>query len=252
VLKILLNYLEPSYHWGFFTVHLYGAFLAAGLIVGVLLAKRLAAGKGIQSETFYETVMIFVLAGIVGARLLSVALHPASFLENPLSIFALHHGGLAFFGGLAGGILAAVVYTRKKGIIFGDLADAMAPSLALGEAITRLGCDVYGYQSLQAPFPRIVEGVPYHNIPLYTFLATLAIFVVLYYLRNRVPRGHLFLLYLVMYGGSRTFIDYFRGEHVFFSAFNLAQLGSLGIALAALLLIILGSRKVFAANYRHS
>lgn len=234
---ILLNYLEPSYRLGFITVHLYGAFLALGVIIGLLPARRLALERGIKSEILYETVTICVIAGIVGARLLSVALNPASFLENPLSIFALHQGGLAFFGALGGGALAALIYTRRKGISLWALADVIAPSLALGEAITRLGCDVYGYSSTQAPLARIVNGIPYHNIPLYTSLATLSIFILLWYLRNKVSQGQLFLLYLLMYGASRTFIDFFRGEQVFLSVFNSAQLGSLGIALLALGLI---------------
>ncbi len=70
-----------------------------------------------------------------------------------------------------------------------------------------------------------------------TFLATLSIFIVLWYLRNKVARGQLFLLYLLMYGASRTFIDYFRGEQILLSLFNSAQLGSMGIALLALVLI---------------
>jgi len=237
VFIILLNYLEPSYHLGSITLHLYGTFLALGILIGLLPAKRLSLEKGINSDYLYGTVTACIIGGIVGARLLSVALNPASFLENPLSLFALHQGGMAYFGGLAGGALAAFIYTRKNRINLWTMADIIAPALALGEAIARLGCDVYGYASTQAPFPRIVNGIPYHNIPLYTSLATLSIFVVLWYLRDKVSRGQLFLLYLLMYGVSRTFIDYFRGDQVFLSIFNPAQLGSLGIAILALFLI---------------
>ncbi|MDW7740648.1 MAG: prolipoprotein diacylglyceryl transferase [Bacillota bacterium] len=234
--KILLNYLEPTYHLGPITLHLFGTFLALGILIGLLPAKRLSLEKGINSDYFYGTVIASIIGGIVGARLLSVALNPASYLDNPLSVFALNQGGLAYFGGLAGGALAAFIYTRKYRINLWIMADIIAPALALGEAIGRLGCDVYGYASTQAPFPRIVNGIAYHNIPLYNSLATLGIFVVLWYLRDKVSRGQLFLLYLLMYGVSRTFIDYFRGDQVFISLFNSAQLGSLGIAVLALVL----------------
>ena len=237
VSKILLNYLEPSYHLGFITLHLYGTFLALGILVGLLPAKSLSLEKGIKSDLLYGTVTACIIGGIIGARLLSVALNPASFLENPLSVFALHQGGMAYFGGLAGGALAAFIYTRKYRINLWTMADIIAPALALGEAVARLGCDVYGYASTQAPFPRIVNGIAYHNIPLYTSLATLGIFIALWYLRDKVSRGQLFLLYLLMYGVSRTFIDYFRGEQFLLSIFNSAQLGSMGIALVALVLI---------------
>lgn len=235
--KILLNYLEPSYNLGFITLHLYGIFLALGILIGLLPAKRLSLEKGIHNDFLYGTVTACIIGGVVGARLLSVALNPATFLENLLSVFALHQGGMAYYGGLAGGALAALIYTRKNRINLWTMADIIAPALALGESIARLGCDVYGYASAQAPFPRIVNGIPYHNIPLYTSLATLGIFIALWYLRNKVSRGQLFLLYLLMYGTSRTLIDYFRGEQFLLSIFNSAQLGSLGIALAALVVI---------------
>jgi len=90
--------------------------------------------KGSHNDFLHETVIACIIGGVVGARLLSV--------------FALHQGGMAYYGGLAGG------------------------ALALGESIARLGCDVYGYASAQAPFPRILNGILYHNIPLYTSLAT--------------------------------------------------------------------------------
>lgn len=237
MLKILLNYLEPSYNLGFITLHLYGTFLALGFLIGLLPAKRLSLEKGIQIDFLYGTVIASIFGGIIGARLLSVALNLATYLENPLSVFSLHQGGMAYYGGLAGGALAAYIYTRKNRINLRTMADIIAPALALGESITRLGCDVYGYASTQAPFPRIVNGIPYHNIPLYTSIATLGIFIALWYLRNKVSRGQLFLLYLLMYGTSRTFIDYFRGEQFLLSIFNSAQLASLGIALAALVVI---------------
>lgn len=243
VKKMLLNYLEPSYQIGSFTIHLYGALLAIGIIIGLFVARKLASERNIKSDYLYELAIICIFAGIIGARLLSLALHPQNLLQDPWSIFSLHEGGLAAFGGLAGGIAAGLLYARWRQISFWTIADVVAPSLALGEAITRLGCDVYGYASPAAPFPRIVNGIPHHNIPLYTFLATATIFIILWKMRANLVGGRLFLTYLLLYGGSRLFIDYFRGEHLFLSLINLAQGGSLLIALLALLFLTLFSKK---------
>jgi len=231
---MLLNYLEQSYDLGIITIHLYGAFLAVGIIIGFFVAQKLASERGFNREFLLEGIVISIFAGIIGARLLSMALQPQSFLDNPLKIFALHEGGLAAFGGLAGGIIGAFLYTRWKNISFRTMADIVAPSLALGEAITRLGCDVYGYASPNAPLPRIIEGIPHHNIPFYTLVATAAIFFLLWKWRFKLTGGSLFLSYLILYSSSRFLIDYFRGDHVFFSSMNLAQGGSILIAVVAL------------------
>jgi phosphatidylglycerol---prolipoprotein diacylglyceryl transferase len=231
---MLLNYLEPSLHLGPLTVHLYGLFLAVALLAGLRLALYRAAEKKVPGDLVWELSVYTIIGAVAGARIFSVALNYERFLVDPLYLFRIHEGGLAYFGGLAGGALAAYWLLRRRRIGFWKAADVFTPSLALGEAITRLGCDVYGIASAAAPWPRIVEGIPHHNIPLYMVVSSLLLFALLWYLRNRVRKGQLFLIYLAGYFTIRTFVDFFRDEAVS-GLLNGAQITALALLGAALL-----------------
>ncbi|MBS4021510.1 MAG: prolipoprotein diacylglyceryl transferase [Clostridiales bacterium] len=233
---MLLNYVEPSFYLGPLTFHLYGLGLVAAILVGLALAHRRAIAKKIEPDLIFEFAIYAVVGAVVGSRILSVLLNFNLFLADPLYLFRIHEGGLAFLGGLTGGVLVAIWFVRRRKVKFWAMADVFAPSLALGEAIARLGCDVYGLHAPSAPWPRLVGGVPYHNIPLYTMIATLLIFFVLWYLRDRVREGQLFLTYLAGYFAARSFIDYFRSEPTFV-VFNTAQFSS--IVLFAVILVLI-------------
>jgi len=238
---MLLNYMEPSFNIGPLTVHLYGLFLALALLAGIWLARYRATEKKMSPDLVWELSFYAVIGALAGARLLSVALNFDRFLADPVYLFRIHEGGLAYFGGLAGGALAAAWLLRRRRISFWKAADLFAPSLALGEAMTRLGCDVYGIASATAPWPRMVDGVPYHNIPLYMFVSSMLLFTLLWVLRNRVKEGQLFLLYLAGYFVSRSVVDYFRAEPVS-GLFNSEQTAALALLAAALLALYLRNR----------
>lgn len=233
---MLLNYLEQSYSLGPLTIHIYGLALAAAITAGLFLALHSASQKNIKKDHIWELSIYCIIGAVVGARIFSAALNLERFLADSLYLFRIHEGGLAFYGGLIGGALAAYLYLRHKKLSFWTAGDIYAPALALGEAITRLGCDVYGIASSTAPWPRIVNGVAYHNIPLYMGAASLLLFTLLWFLRDKVRQGQLFLTYLAGYFAIRAFIDYFRSEPVY-GIFNRDQLTGLILFSAALLII---------------
>ncbi len=243
---MLLNYLEQSYQLGPLTIHIYGLALATAITVGILLTLHNASQKNIKPDHIWELSIYSIIGAVVGARFFSVAMHLDQFLADPLYLFRIHEGGLAFYGGLIGGALAAYFYLRPKKLSFWTAGDTYAPALALGEAITRLGCDVYGIASTTAPWPRIVNGVTYHNIPLYMFVASLLLFTLLWFLRDKMQQGQLFLTYLAGYFAIRTFVDFFRSEAVY-SIFNQAQLAGL-VLLCAVLIAIYFRNKSLAGN----
>jgi len=238
---MLLNYLEPSFQLGPLTIHLYGASLALALLAGMWLARIRASEKNISQDLVMELSVYAIIGAVAGARLFSVMLNYQLFLADPLYLFRIHEGGLAFYGGLAGGVLAAYWLLRRRHTSFWKAADVFAPSLALGEAITRLGCDVYGSASVFAPWPRIVDGVFYHNIPMYMVFSSLILLALLWFLRRRVGDGQLFLIYLAGYFFSRSVIDYFRAEPVL-GLLNSAQLSAVVLFAAALLALYLRNR----------
>ena len=241
---MLLNYLESSYQLGPVTLHLYGMGLVLALVVGLMLAWREAHRKNVDPGIITEVVIFLIIGGIIGARLLSVVLNWEQFAADPLYVFRIHEGGLAAFGGIAGGIAAGMWYTRRKNISFWLLADIMAPSLALGEALARLGCDVYGIPAENAPWPRMVQGLPFHNIPLYMFVGGILLFAVVWYLRGHLQqRGTLFLAYLAGYFALRVIVDYFR-EPPELGLMNLSQAGSLALLVVVIAVILLRKRLV--------
>ncbi len=233
---MLLNYFNSSFSIGPLTVHLYGLFLAAALLAGLWVALYRAGEKKISQDLVWELSIYAIIGAVAGARILSVVLNYERFLANPVYLFQIHEGGLAYFGGLAGGVLAASWILRRRRIGFWKTADLFAPSLALGEAITRLGCDVYGIASASAPWPRIVEGIAYHNIPLYMIVSSMLLFAGLWYLRNRVREGQLFVVYLAGYFFSRSIIDFFRSEPAL-GILNGAQISAVVFFTAALLVL---------------
>src|SRR6266705_5788829 len=93
---------DPISHLGPIPINWYGLFVALGFIVG----------------------------SIIGARLYYIVQNqPGDYLRQPLRIFAVWEGGLAFFGGLFGAIIAAFLYTRREKLSFPRIADLFAPSI---------------------------------------------------------------------------------------------------------------------------
>ena len=122
----------------------YGSMLALALVVGVWLAGRRARREGIAAERARSAGIWVIAAGVVGARLVFLLQY-----GQPLShFFHVWDGGLVWYGGLAGGLVACVLVSafvlRREGVPGWKLADVFAPAAALGLAITRVGCLLAG------------------------------------------------------------------------------------------------------------
>jgi phosphatidylglycerol:prolipoprotein diacylglycerol transferase len=179
------------------------------------------------------------------------------YLSHPWKIAALWEGGLAFFGGLAGGILAAYIYARRHGLSFLRLGDLFAPAIPIGGAIGRVSCGldgmdygtptslpwgiVYENQNSFAP----IDGVSRHPDQFYELLGDIIIAAVLIKIRRKLPEGAAFFLYLVLFSVLRFFLFFVRGNlpEVLFGLKN-AQWTALAIlALAVAALVTRRSRR---------
>src|SRR5712692_7501008 len=107
----------------------YGVLVAAGIAAGLGIAVSRARRYGVARYDELGFGLIAVAGGLAGAALLDFALH-----------LGFHSPGLVFFGGLAGGALAALAYCRCYAIDLGCAADAAVPGLLVGQAIGRVGC----------------------------------------------------------------------------------------------------------------
>lgn len=204
---------------GKFKIYSYGSMVALGFLISIWLAGREAKKAGISPQQILDIGLYSLLFGIAGARLLHVLLNPGYYFYRPLEIIMLNRGGLAFHGGLLGGIIAAWYYIRRNRMPLWKTADMMIPYVALGQAIGRIGCvlngccyglPTYSYFGFYPPGSIIA---PLHPTQLYSSVLLLAAFVILklLYEKKRFD-GSIFFSYLVLYSFGRFFIDFYRGD----------------------------------------
>jgi len=200
------------------------------------------------------------LGAVMGARLFYLVQ-----FDRPLcQVFQLTGSGLVFYGGFAGGLLAVSLYARIFGIPFLPLLDLAAPFLALGEALTRIGCLCNGccwgaptrlpwgihFPRYSFPWHQHVDqgciwadasqSLAVHPTQLYMTLGLLILCAALLLMsRQKAGRGSLLCGYLIGYGVLRGVIETFRGD----SAHDLLGM-TISQAISALL-ILLGIALVF-------
>ena len=203
-----------AFQIGSLTVHWYGVFVALGFLTGLWNASRRATKVGIEPEKVFDVGTWLIVGGILGGRIFHVVTYwEQSYAGKPVwEIFAIHRGGLVYYGGLIGATLAGIFYARRKKLPVWKLADILAPSLALGYAIGRIGCQVSGDgdygRAWDGPwamgYPHgtvpTAPGVTVHPTPIYETLVMGLVAYVLWQLRDRVRPGVLFALYLVIAG----------------------------------------------------
>ncbi len=222
------------FHVGPFTVYFFGLMTAVGILAGIWLAVREGKRKGLSPENILDFALYAVIAGLIGARLVFVLFDLEFYLANPVEILRVNEGGLSIHGAILGGTLAALWFCRGRKLSFWRLGDTVAPSLALGEAIARVGCDIYGAPT-SAPWGIPIGAQRYHNIPLYTTVALSAVFAILWLRRRRARYdGEILLWFLALYSVARFIIEYFRVSVSFLGLMTVAQFISLVIIAVAL------------------
>jgi phosphatidylglycerol:prolipoprotein diacylglycerol transferase len=212
----------------------YSLIIITAILVGAWLVAREAARKGFIKDEIYESTIWIVLGGLLGARLFHVLDHWQEFAATPIRIISIWEGGLAIWGGVAGGLVVTAILAWRKGWRFPRLLDAAAPGVVLGQAIGRIACVITGdamgkptngpfgfaYTSPNAMVPHL--GVYYTPMPVYEIIANLGIFILLWQLRKKDwPDGLSFLAYLTLYSAERFFLAFTSSYQVM--AFGLTQ-----------------------------
>lgn len=253
-LRIYFLTVQPdAFQIGPLTVHWYGVMVALGFLAGLWTASRRALKVGIVPEKVFDAGTWLIVGGIIGARIFHVVTYwQQSYAGKPVwEIFAIHHGGLVYYGGLIGSTLAAIFYARWKNLPVWKLADILAPSIALGYAIGRIGCLMNGCcygRVCDLPwaitFPANSEfalsGVPLHPTQIYESLLNLGLyFAMAWFFRRRKFDGQVFAVYLMCYAVARSFVEIFRGDYApthIHSGLTPAHLVSIGIFVAGAIL----------------
>jgi phosphatidylglycerol:prolipoprotein diacylglycerol transferase len=218
------------FHIGNFALPTYGFLVSFGVVVAILLIQHLAKQQGMDSEKVWNLAIIFVFAGIVGAKLLMFIADWDTYVHNPREIFTfstLQAGGV-FSGGVVLAVICGAWYMRRNHMPGLRTADVFAPGLALGHAFGRLGCFSAGCcfgketslpwgVTFHNPLANEIGGVPLgvhiHPTQLYEMVVELANFAILYWmLKHKKFEGQVVGAYMFIYGTARFFLEFLRGD----------------------------------------
>jgi phosphatidylglycerol:prolipoprotein diacylglycerol transferase len=215
-------------HLGPLALSFYGLAVALGVLAGMALVSLTAPWRGLSAAVLQDFCFWMVLAGLIGSRLAYVAFHWPEFAADWPGILAYWRGGLMFQGGLAGALLVAPFFLKKERLAFWPTADVLAPSLALGQALGRLGCLSAGCcHGLPLPpgaswgltFPpgsQAPAGLPlWPTQPVEAFFLALLALGLMAALRAPLFRrpGRVAALYLAGAGALRLVLEFFRGDY---------------------------------------
>ena len=229
--------------------------MVVGFALGIWRAVRVSKKRyGIEPDRVYDIALVSLLGGVIGARVVYILLNPGT--ESWTGFLAVWQGGLSFHGGLACAMILGYIYSRRAKLSFANVADMVAPSLAIGYAFTRIGCFLNGccYGSPTSlpwgvAFDDHSSGgltPPSHPTQIYAFIANLLIFWLLTRLEKMHRRpGFVFVAYLGLYSIYRFLIEFPRsGYSASHWAFGLTQ--AQGVSLA----VIVTTAVLMATVYR--
>ena len=180
------------------------------------------ASVGWMRRDVEDLLFYGVIGVVIGGRLGYVLFYkPGHYLANPLEIFAVWKGGMAFHGGLLGVLTAMWWFARSRGRHFLEVTDLIAPCVPTGLASGRVGNFINGELWGRAAdpslpwamvFPQSGFDFPRHPSQIYQFLLEGLLLFVLLWMYSRKPRqlGIVSGMFLIGYGSFRFIVEYFR------------------------------------------
>ena len=238
----------------FNAIPIYGLLIALAMGVGVFLCGKEEKRLGLPKDISLDFALVVLPSAVIGARLYYVAFQWEMYAGDPLRILRIWEGGLAIYGGVIGGGIAAFVFAKVRKLPFASFADMVAPSLILGQAIGR-----WGNYFNQEAFGRLVENPAWQFFPFavqvegewhmatffYESLWDFLGFIFLRLIRKKITtRGSLFLLYLCWYGAGRFVIEGLRTDSLMLGSIRVSQaLSAVLVAVASCMLLVRGKKR---------
>jgi phosphatidylglycerol:prolipoprotein diacylglycerol transferase len=260
-------YINPTaFHVGFFSISWYALMYLIGfMVVYGLLIYRINKGElgldglwkpGLQKVLVMDLLICVFLGLLIGGRLGYVIFYDLKhYLADPLSIISpfdqagkfIGIYGMSYHGGLIGAILAGLIFSKRKKINFGALANFVSPAIPAGYFFGRIGNflnnELYGRVTAK-PWGMYFSSDPTFQLRhpsqlCEAFLEGIILFAVLWAIRNRESyKEKMLLFYVIGYSFFRIICEFFREPDTqvgfLFGYFTLGQFLSLGTLIMAL------------------
>lgn len=231
----------------------YGIIIGIGMLLGLMIALWEAKRTNQNTENYIDFLITVVLIAIAGARLYYVIFEWDYYKDHLGEIIDIREGGLAIYGGVIAAVITMIVFTKKRKLSFGQMADTGCMGLILGQAIGRWGnfCNreafggyYTGLFSMQIPvseangitdelLSNAVNGfISVHPTFLYESLWNIiGLGVLMLYARHKKNHGEVLALYFTWYGIGRAMIEGLRTDQL--------TIGNTGIAASQVLSVLL-------------
>lgn len=209
----------------------YGLIITVGMILAFVYASwRAVKHEYAKFDDMLDYAIYLIISGVIGARAYYVIMHGGynSFLE----VISIRDGGLAIYGGIIGGAIAAFIVTKVKKLNFGKIADAIMPGVMLAQAIGRWGNFMNGEAHggiTSLPWRMGISNgyiTQYvHPTFLYESLWNLIGFALVNLIyRKKKFNGEIALMCMTWYGFGRMFIEGLRTDSLYIGDIRVSQL----------------------------
>ena len=232
-------------------IYSFGVFLALATIIGAFTIwreGRQAKPERFDEEKLVDLILVEALFGLIGARICYLILHFEDFgFDFFRWLLIFHFPGLDFIGAIVGGVVGALVFAKKMGWSFCQVGDFLVLGISLGEVIGRIGAFLSG--SAYGKLTTLPWGVPMvgligrrHPVQIYEAIVALLVFIILWRLKilianKKLQAGFLFLVYFLLFGVTKLFIEFFRGDSVYFDGWRVTQIVCLVFIVTAVILL---------------
>lgn len=240
-----------------FNIAWYGIIITTGMILGIMLAVYRTKKRGINPDIIFDFAFLALPLAIIGARAYYVVFKWESYSDNLINVFAINKGGLAIYGGVIGGFIAALIFAHFKKIPFLTLIDLAIPGLILGQVIGRWGNFIN-----QEAFGNIITDPKYQFFPLAVYIDHLdqwhqatflyestwnliLLAIVLILSHKKVKNGILLSVYFIGYGLGRFLIEGLRTDSLYvLPGIRVSQMLSLILIASGMVLLVLINKGV--------
>ena len=216
-------------------IYWYAILIVSSMVIALLWCKKQDGKFNIKFDDILDLAIIVLPISIICARLYYVMFSLDYYIKNPSEIFNIKNGGLAIYGGLIGGIIVILVFSKIKKLRVLDITDYIVPIIAFCQSIGRWGnyinIEAYGYETNLPIKMEVIENgiIKYvHPTFLYESICTMMIFIILSILsKKRKFSGEITYLYIICYSFIRFFIEGLRTDSLILFNFRISQILSL-------------------------